>query len=56
MSKARFSFRVAETDAGAVMAAGNQEDNGIWALLVIAAKITNNEIKFISKEPTKEPK
>jgi hypothetical protein len=46
----------AETGVGAAIAAGNQEENGIWALLVIAAKITNNEIKFISKEPAKKPK
>lgn len=29
-----------ETGVGAAIAAGNQEENGIWALLVIAAKTT----------------
>jgi len=29
----------AETGVGAAMAAGNQAENGIWALLVIAASI-----------------
>jgi hypothetical protein len=38
------------------MAAGNQEENGIWELLVTAAKITIYEIKFISKELAKKPK
>jgi hypothetical protein len=29
----------AETGVGAAMAAGNQLENGIWALLVIAAMV-----------------
>jgi hypothetical protein len=36
------------------MAAGNHEEKGIWALLVIAAKRTRKEIKSISAEPDKE--
>jgi hypothetical protein len=38
------------------MAAGSQEQNGVWALLVTAAKTTNSEIKFISKESAKKLK
>jgi hypothetical protein len=38
------------------MAAGSQEEKGIWALLVIAAKTINKEIKSISKEPLKKSK
>ena len=33
------------------MAAGDQEEKGIWALLVIAAKTTRKEINSISTEP-----
>jgi hypothetical protein len=33
------------------MAAGNHEEKGIWALLVIAAKTIRKEINSISKEP-----
>jgi hypothetical protein len=35
---------------GAAIAAGNQEEKGICALLVIAAKITKNEINFTSRQ------
>jgi hypothetical protein len=31
----------AETGVGAAIAAGSQEENGIWALLVIAASVRN---------------
>jgi len=36
---------------GAAIAAGNQAENGTWALLVIAAKTTRKEINSISIEP-----
>jgi hypothetical protein len=36
------------------LAVGSQKENGIWALLVIAAKTTNNKMKFISKERAKK--
>jgi hypothetical protein len=36
----------ADTGVGAAIAAGNQAENGIWALLVIAAKTTNPPIKI----------
>jgi len=32
------------------MAAGNQAEKGIWALFVIAAKITKNTIKVETEE------
>jgi hypothetical protein len=38
------------------MAAGNREEKGIWALLVIAAKTTRKEINSISTEPDKNSK
>ena len=39
----------AETGVVADIAAGNQEQKGIWALLVIAAKMSNPPIYIISK-------
>jgi hypothetical protein len=41
---------------GAAIAAGNQEEKGICALLVIAAKTTRKEINSISIEPHKNSK
>lgn len=38
----------AETGVGAAMAAGSQLENGIWALLVIAASIIVIEIKRLN--------
>jgi hypothetical protein len=39
----------AETGVGAAIAAGNQEEKGIWALLVIAAKTISPAIINISE-------
>jgi hypothetical protein len=44
----------AETGVGAAIAAESREEKGIWALFVIAAKTTNNEIKSISREPVRK--
>jgi hypothetical protein len=38
---------------GAVIAAGNQEENVIWTLLHTAAKSTKKEINSISTKPKK---
>ena len=40
----------AETGVGAAIAAGNQTENGHWALFVIAARIINKQTKIISLE------
>jgi hypothetical protein len=40
----------AKTGVGAAIAAGNQEEKGISALLVIAAKTTRKEINSVSTE------
>lgn len=39
------------TGVGAAIAAGNQAENGICALLVIAAKIAKQQITFILLSP-----
>ena len=37
----------ADTGVGAAIAAGSQALNGIWALLVVAAKIIIKGVKYI---------
>lgn len=44
----------AETGVGAAIAAGNQAEKGIWALLVIAANKTRKETQFLNSTSLKK--